>query len=137
MHKDELKDQMKTDQRGAETAITRLTDGLEGIEYIGRIAGINGAGEIRVWTNTQRYKDENNQLQYIMPQNAVLGLSQAIQGVRCYGAIMDGRAGYQALPKFPKNWEDNDPFVEYLMTQSAPLMVPVDPNSSVLLKVAP
>lgn len=138
MHGDEIKDLMKTDQRGSETEVTRLVDGLEGIEYIGRIAGVNGAGEIRIWVNTQRYRDEDNQLQYIMPQNAVLGLSQAINGVRCYGAIMDGRAGYQALPKFPKNWEENtDPFMEYLMTQSAPLMVPTDPNSSVLLLVAP
>lgn len=137
MHKDELKDLMKTDQRGSTTAVTRLWDGLEGVEYMGRIAGINGQGAIDIWVNTQQFVDVDGASKYMMPQNAVLGASTAIQGVRCFGAIMDARAGYQALAKFPKNWYSEDPSAEYLMTQSAPLMVPADPNSSCLLFVSP
>lgn len=133
IHKEELVKLMDTQIRGSETSVTRLWDGLEGVEYMGEIKGLNGAGLIRIWVNTQKFRDENKQQVYLFPQNAVLGVSSAVDGVRCFGAIMDKRAGYQALPYFPKNWESEDPSTEYLMSQGAPLMVPADPNSTVLI----
>lgn len=133
IHKAELDDLMDKNKRGSETEVTKLWDGLEGVEYMGEIQGVNGAGLIRIWVNTQRYRDANKQMQHMFPQGAVLGLSAAVDGVRCFGAIMDKKAGYQAVPYFPKNWESEDPSVEYLMTQGAPLMVPADPNSTVLI----
>lgn len=136
-HKTEIIELMKADIRGSTTEVTRVWDGLEGVEFMGSIAGVNGAGRINIWVNTQRYKDIDGQLKYLMPQNAVWGASDAIEGVRCFGAIMEAGIGYQAVSKYPKNWINQDPSVEYIMTQSAPLMVPVDPNSSVLLFVTP
>lgn len=133
IHKAEIKDLMDTNFRGSETAITRLADELEGVEFWGEIKGIGGAGLIRVWVNTQKFTDENGVDQFLFPQNGVLGVSQAVSGVRCFGAIMDKSAGYQALPIFPKNYETDDPSVEYLLSQGAPLMVPADPNSTVLI----
>ena len=62
--------------------------------------------------------------------------AEAIGGVRAFGAIIDRYAGYQALPIFPRNWvEQGDPAPEYLLHQSAPLMVPV--NSNATMKVTP
>lgn len=122
---------------GSETNVTRLWDGLEGVEYMGRIAGNNGQGAMNIYVNTQKYRDDKNQSQFLMPQNKILGISQAIDGVRCFGAIIDKAAGYQALEYFPKMWENEDPSVEYLMTQGAPLMVPRDPNATFLLTVMP
>lgn len=135
IHKDELLKLMDTTLRGSDTAVTRLWDGLEGVEYMGEIKGINGAGLIRIFVNTQKFRNAEKQQEYLFPQNAVLGVSQAVDGVRCFGAIMDKRAGFQPVTYFPKNWEEEDPSVEYLMTQGAPLMVPADPNSTVLLLV--
>lgn len=122
---------------GSTTNVTRLWDGLEGVEYMGRIAGTNGQGAMNIYVNTQKYKDRFNQSQYLMPQNKVAGISMAVDGVRCFGAVLDKAAGYQALEYFPKMWENEDPSVEYLMSQGAPLMVPRDPNSTFLLTVMP
>lgn len=121
--------------RGSESSVTRLWDDVEGVQYMGVLQGINGAGQMRIWVNTQKYRDGKNQEQYLMNQKAVMGISSAIEGVRCFGAILDKSAGYQALDYFPKMWEANDPSVEYLMTQGAPLMVPGDPNATFLLTV--
>lgn len=126
---------MDTNIRGSETNVTRLWDDVEGVQYMGELVGVNGAGRMRIWVNTQKYRDDKNQEQYLMKQKAVMGISQAIEGVRCYGAILDKAAGYQALEYFPKMWEEEDPSVEYLMSQGAPLMVPADPNASFLLTV--
>lgn len=131
--KDRLKDLMDKTQVNGNTTITKLWDGFEGIEYMGRIAGYQGGGLIDIWVDTRKYTDENGVQQYLMPRKGCVGISDAIDGVRCFGAIMDKRAGYQSLTMFPKNWENEDPSVEYLMTQGAPLMVPADPNASFLI----
>ncbi len=56
---------------------------------------------------------------------------EAISGFQCFGAIVDPFAQYQSLEIFPRNWmEEGDPAVEYLLHQSAPLMVPVNPNAT-------
>lgn len=122
---------------GSTTSVTRLWDGLEGVEYMGRIAGLNGAGAMDIYVNTQKFRDDENQSQYMMPQNKILGVSQAVDGVRCFGAVLDKAAGWQSLEYFPKMWENEDPSVEYLMSQGAPLMVPRDPNATFLLTVMP
>ena len=134
--KDRLKDLMDKTQVNGNTSVTKLWDGFEGIEYMGRISGFTGGGLIEIWVDTRKYTDEAGQMQYLMPQNGCVGISEAIQGVRCFGAILDKGAGYQALPFYPKNWENEDPSVEYLMSQGAPLMVPSDPNASFLIKTS-
>ena len=48
---------------------------------------------------------------------------------------MDDKAQWQALPVFPKMFTVPDPAGVFLLTQSAPLMVPLRPNASVLLNV--
>lgn len=122
---------------GNETSVTRFWDGLEGVEYMGSIAGLNGAGKIRIFVNTQKYRDQANVQKYLFPQNKILGIANSVNGFRCFGAILDKGAGYQALEYFPKMWEQEDPSVEYLLTQGAPLMVPADPNATFLITVMP
>lgn len=122
---------------GSNTEVTRLWDGLEGVEYMGRVSGLNGQGLFEIYVNTQKYRDDKNVSQFMFPQNKVLGIADAVDGVRCFGAILDKQAGYQSLEYFPKNWENEDPSVEYLMTQGAPLMVPRDSNATWLLTVMP
>jgi len=89
--------------RGSETNVTRLWDDVEGVQYMGELVGANGAGRMRIWVNTQKYRDQNDQEQFLMKQKAVMGISSAIEGVRCFGAILDKGAGYQALDYFRKD----------------------------------
>ena len=131
----DLKSQMDTNYRGGfGTNVTSMSDGYEGQEYMGVVQGSNGAGRIEVWVDTSKYVDENGTEQFFLDQDTVVGFSD-IGGVRCFGAIRDKRAGLQALEVFSKMWEEEDPSVEYLMSQSAPLMVPRNPNASFKIKV--
>ncbi|NSZ73952.1 major capsid protein [Agrobacterium tumefaciens] len=62
--------------------------------------------------------------------------AEAISGTRAFGRIIDKKAGYEALPIFPKNWEmPGDLEVEYITHKSAPLFVPINPNATLLANV--
>ena len=131
----DLKAMMDTNYRaGFGTNVTLMSDGYEGQEYMGVLQGSNGAGRIEVWVDTSKYVDENGVEQFFLDQNSVVGVAD-VGGVRCFGAIKDKRAGLQALEVFSKMWEEEDPSVEYLMSQSSPLMVPRNPNASFKIKV--
>lgn len=132
----DLKELMDKRYGGLDVNVTRMTDGYEGLEYMGVIQGLNGAGRIEAWVNTSKYIDpETGQEEFYLDQDTVVGVSDMVQGVRCFGAIMDKKAGYRALEIFFKNWENEDPSVEYLLSQSAPLMVPKNPDATYSLKV--
>jgi hypothetical protein len=99
-------------------------------EYRGVLQGANGQGRIEVYTYNEQYEDKDgNTTNYMSPYD-VVGTGPGIQGVRCFGAIRDKRAGLQALPIFPKMWDQEDPSVTYTMSQSAPLMVPANTNNT-------
>lgn len=136
LHKEELKDLLDTRYRGSETTITKLLDGFDGIEYVGSIKGLNGAGRIEVYVNTSVYVDDNNETQFFQDQGSVVGIDPAaFIGVRCFGAIRDGRANYKPVSIFPKNWVGGeDPYEEFIMHQSAPLMVPLTPDATYYIK---
>lgn len=87
-------------------------------------------GEFDFYTVSEKYQDEDGTEVELLPTDEVVMASPAIEGTRAYGAIRDPRAGYQSVRAFPKNWISEDPAAEFLMTQSAPLMVPLRPNAS-------
>lgn len=93
-------------------------------EYRGILQGANGQGRLEIYTYNEQYEDEDYNTVDMMSSYDVIGTGPGIQGVRTYGAIKDKRAGLQALPLFPKMWDQEDPALTYTMTQSAPLMVP-------------
>ncbi len=104
-------------------------------EFRGVLQGANGQGRLEVYTYNEQYEDENDVTQSIMNTYSVVGTGNNLRGVRCYGAIRDKRAGLQALPLFPKMWDQEDPSATFVMTQSAPLMVPVNINNSFVATV--
>lgn len=108
---------------------TGLSDGAP-YEFQGQISGGNGGGRFNLWTYSNEYEDDNGATVPFIHPGDVIGVGAAVQGVRAFGAIMDKRAGLRALPIFPKMWEEEDPSVVYTMSQSAPLMVPVNPNNT-------
>jgi hypothetical protein len=128
---------LDTQYRGSQTDITKVMNGFDdSTEYLGSLAGSAGSGTLRLWLYTGKYKDETDTLQDILNTDTVVGVDwNTFSGVRCYGAIKDGAADFQPLEYFPKHWEDQDPWNEYIMTQSAPLMVPTQPNASFKIKV--
>lgn len=135
----DIKELMDTRYGGLNVNVTRMSDGWsdQGQEYMGRLAGSNGAGAIDVWVDNSKYLDpEDGTEQFYLDQNTVVGLSDLVGGVQCFGAIMDKRAGYLPLEVFFKNYDQENPSVEHLLTQSSPLMVPRVPNATYSVKVA-
>jgi hypothetical protein len=60
----------------------------------------------------------------------------AINGFQVFGRIIDRKANWQPMRLFPKNWvQEGDVDVEYITHKSAPLMVPVNPNATLLANV--
>ncbi|WP_187967860.1 major capsid protein [Aquibium microcysteis] len=98
------------------------TPGLEAV-FIGSI------GQFEFWQYQAIYQADNGAMQKFMPDNTVIMGSAGIEGHACYGAIQD-LEGLQAMERFPKMWEEKDPSVAMLMTQSAPLPVPANIEAS-------
>jgi len=119
------------------TRITLLTDGYEGVEFVGTIGGLDGQGRMDIWIHTGKLIDPvDNTEKFIFDQNSVMGISgPSVQGKRCFGAIKDFDANLQALEIFAKNWRNQDPSVEYLLFQSAPLMIPKQSNATFNINV--
>ncbi|AWY08932.1 major head protein [Ruegeria phage vB_RpoS-V18] len=67
----------------------------------------------------------------ILKSNEVLLVSRAVDGVKAFGAILDGAANLQPADIFSKMWDQEDPSARFIMSQSAPLMIPVNPNATV------
>lgn len=128
--KDLLKDNGVQVSRTSDSTMSALGTPGAPFEYRGVLQGANGQGRIEVYTYDEQYEDEAGATQSIMSSYDVIGTGPNIRGVRCFGAIRDKRAGLQALPMFPKMWDQEDPSVTYTMTQSAPLMVPANVNNS-------
>ncbi len=124
----DLKTLMDRNYGGIDANVQRLRDGYDGVEYMGTVSGSLGGGRMELWVDTSKYVDETGAEQFFLDQKTVVGLAD-IEGVRCFGGIKDFDA-LRAIERFPKMWRQEDPSTEFLMTQSAPLMVPKAPNRS-------
>lgn len=130
----DVKDLLKGDSvnvnRTSDSTLSAMGSTDTPYEYRGVLQGANGQGRIEVYTYNEQYEDAaGNTVDYMSPYD-VVGTGPGIQGVRCFGAIRDKRAGLQPIPIFPKMWDQEDPSVTYTMSQSAPLMVPANVNNS-------
>lgn len=103
----------------------------------GRLYSYKGTlgSDIEVWVYSGYYRDEDGNKVNYLPDNTVIAGSAALDGVQAFGAILDPEAGYQAMEMFPKNWISDDPAAEFVMTQSAPLMIPRRVNAVVTATV--
>lgn len=87
-------------------------------------------GNYEVWTTSDWYTKPDGTIGEYMNPNGVLLTGPNAQFVECYGAILDEDARLQAMPVFAKQWKNQDPAVTFIMTQSSPLVVPVNPNNT-------
>jgi hypothetical protein len=125
-----LKTELGAIPRTSDSVLSAMGSTDTPYEYRGVLQGANGQGRIEVYTYNEQYEDRDGVTTNYMSPLDVVGTGPGIQGVRCFGAIRDKRAGLQALPIFPKMWDQEDPSVTYTMSQSAPLMVPANTNNS-------
>ena len=103
----------------------------EEVKYLGRI------GEFDIFVYQNVYTNLDGSPGTMLPPNTVImGSPKGFQGIRTYGAIKDKRAGLQALPRFPKMWDEEEPSITWTMTQSAPLPVAGWPEASAAITVA-
>lgn len=99
--------------------------GSELARYVGSL------GDLDFWVYNDRYIDDSDQVRKLLPDYTVLiGSTTQLEGTRCYGSIMDEKAGFRAQRYFSKSWLEEDPAVRWLLLQSAPLLVPYRPNAS-------
>lgn len=105
---------------------------VRGARYMGTLDNFD------FWQYQDWYRDLDGTDNPYLPDYTVILSGPQLEGVRIFGAILDEEAGMegpQAMEYFPKSWLDKDPPVRYLMTQSAPLMVPYRINASLCATV--
>lgn len=124
-----VKDLLDT-RRGSQSQLELGPDNGRNFSYKGMLGA-----DIECWVYSGYYKDAAGVKQNYMLDNTVIAGSGAVEGVRAHGAILDSAAGYRAMEFFPKNWMQDDPAAEYVMSQSAPLMIPKRPDAIVTATV--
>lgn len=129
----EIRDLLKTDyrpqQQGGLDLNLGVMEGLD-VEYVGML---NGTTRVEVYSDY--YQQADGSVVPFMDSRDVVLTGPNIRGVRCFGAIQDLDANLQSLAIFPKMWPENDPSATFIMSQSAPLMVPIHPNNSLRARV--
>lgn len=103
-------------------------------QKMGVISGASGT--FNLWRYRNWYSDIDpatgvlTRQEYLDP-TVVVGYGSAVDMVKAFGAIQDVDANFVAEATiFPKMWRNEDPSVVYTMSQSAPLMVPTNPNNT-------
>ena len=94
---------------------------------------------IELWVDNTTYVDQitGSATRYIGDKQILFtGTPQAINGYQAFGRIIDRAANWEPMRLFPKNWvKQGDVEVEYITHKGAPLMVPINPNATLLANV--
>lgn len=132
---DSLREEMNLNYRPSQTNNVNLDFGIrEGldVEYVGTIAG-----NLQVYVYSDYYEDAQGNMIPFMRDGDVHLEGPNLMGVSAFGAIRDKKAQFQALPIFTKMYDEEDPAATIILSQSAPLMVPINPNATLLASVLP
>lgn len=100
------------------------------VEYVGKLSNT-----LEVYVYSDYYQDTTGAAVPFMSPKDILLSGPNVRGVRAFGAIQDVGANLNAMPVFGKMWNEQDPSVTFIMHQSAPLMVPVNPNQTLRARV--
>lgn len=106
------------------------SDPINNIAYLGTL----GSG-IRVWRYTGTFQNNDGTYSNIMDPRDVLLVAPGVDGVKAFGAIQDKAANLNPADIFVKMWDQEDPSARFIMSQSAPLMIPVQPNCTLKARV--
>ncbi|EFO33909.1 phage major capsid protein E [Roseibium sp. TrichSKD4] len=98
-------------------------------------AYLGSIGQFDFWQYTQIFEAEDGTILDFFPSlGCLMAAPPTLAGSFCHGAIRDNRA-LKAVSRFPKMWSQEDPSVDFLMTQSAPLPVPGEVNATAFVLV--
>jgi hypothetical protein len=92
-------------------------------------------GSLELWVYNDWYELDDGTVTRFMDSGTIVLVAGNLDVIETYGAIMDRRAGYMATDLFTKMWDEEDPSRTFLLSQSAPLVVPVNPNCTLKAKV--
>ena len=96
-------------------------------------------GEYEILVYAGRYTDDDGNKVGFMPDYTLLMAPVSADNVMAYGGIQDAKAnadGIAEAVRYPSNWFTNNPSVEWVQTQSAPVPVLFDADEFVVVKVA-
>lgn len=129
-------DLLSTQARGstsdfARTVLTRR----QNAQSMGFVDG--PGGRFDMWRYSNWYSETSpegtlTRVPFLDPRD-VVGIGDSIDGIQMFGAILDA-SNLQPAEIYPKMWEEQDPSAVYTMSQSAPLMVPTNPNNTFRLR---
>ncbi|MEP2533557.1 major capsid protein [Shimia sp.] len=130
MADEDVQKKLDKDVKGVDSV--QLNQGLIVKDPLDPFTKVGYIGAVTVWLvsgigNTFK---SNNATANVLEPHEVLLASRAVDGVKAFGAILDVES-LQPADIFPKMWDENDPSARFIMSQSAPLMIPVNPNATV------
>lgn len=119
---------------GEDTDRVRLSaigNKIERSFYVGTISG----GTVECWVTSHFYRDNNGAIQlYMSPNDILVTASQDLNGHVAFGGIQDFFATNLA-DIFPRMYWNNKDGTVNILTQSAPIAIPVRPNCTVKVTV--
>lgn len=134
MSKPERKALLQTNVRGSDLELNLLNaGGIRGVTRTAIFTGLDGA-QIEVYVDSRKYiTPEGAAVSYVGDKQVVGFDSNVLQGVQAFGIIADKKAGYKAQRIFHKEFENEEPSIDYLLSQSAPLPIVLNPNSTFVM----
>ena len=98
----------------------------KGLRFIMRL---DSAG-LDIWSYAESYYDEDNATTAkFVPAKKVWLCSRNAYTAQHYGLVKDLKAGSAAVRFFAKTWQEEDPSVQWLLVQSAPLVAMHQPDA--------
>ncbi|MCQ8240525.1 major capsid protein [Rhizosaccharibacter radicis] len=94
-------------------------------------------GQYDLWLYNEWAVDENDVEKPLIPDGMVVLSGSDMMGVRAFAQIIDPKFNYEAMPFAPKTWINEDPAQQFLMMQSAPLVIPGRVNAAMAIQVCP
>jgi hypothetical protein len=118
-------------RRGSENAIETGPGKAAPFQYRGQLK----SAAIDLYVYNDKYEDNQGASQSFLTAGDIVLTSNAVDGVRAFGAIMDDDANYKSMPIYPKMFKVPDPSGVFVMSQSAPLMIPRRPDATMKITV--
>ena len=84
---------------------------------------------IELWVFSSWYERDGATVQLMDPRDIVL-TGTSVQGVRCFGVVQDIDANWESAEVWAKMYKEENPSAMNVLTQSAPLMVPISPDAT-------
>ena len=122
-----------------DTNVVQVIQSFQNAEPTLRASGVNAQvggqylgkwGSFNLWLYYDWYIDPTTGTETpMLADGTVLLGSNQLDGTRAFGAIIDPELGYSQAQYAPKSWTTQDPGARWLMTQSAPLVIPTQVNA--------